>query len=398
MSLTTPTTSELSDQIVAHLEASFSQTIPLLPKLFQRVLAKVLAGSLVLIYRYAGFTHLQQYVATASTEPTTVNGITIRPLVEWGRQVGVGDPNPGKRAELTVDVAVLNQTGSLSAGQKAVRADTGVVYQVVFDVALDAATVSATVRAVDDVQGTAGVGTIGNLSDGETIEFANPPAQISAVATVTGTAVTGTNAETWPAYRKRIQRHEQAKPQGGAYADYREWAEEADNVINAYPYTGNPGEVDVYIEADSSVDADGIASSTEITAAENAIEFDAEGKARRRPVNALVNVFSITRIAFGVEVFSLTPSDPTQLASVQASISAAVDEFLRSREPFIAGLSVLPRLDRITQGEVAGVVYEVCNAAGATVSAVGLQEGGTTFNARTLGQGEKAKLGSVSYH
>lgn len=397
MSLSTPTTTELTDQIVAQLEAEFSQTIPLLPKLFTRVLAKVLAAALVLVYRYAGFSHQQLFIRFASTKETTVNGRTFIPLVEWGRQVGVGDPNAGKRAELTADVSVLSQTGTLPAGQKLLRADTGVVYQVVFDVPLDAPTVEITVRAVDDEDENEGIGTLGNLSNGSELEFANAPAQVSTTATVTGTTVTGTDAEEWPAYRARVLRHEQAKPQGGAYADYREWAEEADNVVAAYPYTGAPGEIDVYIEADPSVDADGIPTATEIAAAEATIELDENGKARRRQANALVNVLPITRLSFDVEVISLSPADPTQLAAVQTNIEDAVAEFLRSREPFITGLSVLPRLDRITQGEVAGVVYEVANAAGATVSNVVLTLGTQTITSRSLDTGEKAKLGSISW-
>lgn len=394
--MTQPTTTELSQTIEANLEASLSHTIPLFPKAFQRVLAKVLAAAVIIVYRFAGFVALQQFARTASTKPTTFNGTTIIPLVELGRRAGVEDRKEARRAELAIDVVVLDQTGTLSAGQKLLREDTGVIYQVVFDIALDAATVAATVRAVDDETGGAGAGEIGNLDTGATLAFANPPPQIASEATVTGIAVTGLDAETWDAYRARIERHEQAHPQGGAYADYRAWAEGAVGVVHAYPYTGSPGEVDVYIEADSTVNADGIPTSTELDAAKQAIEYDSDGFARRRPINAKVNTLAIARTAFGVVVYDLS-INASELAAVQASISAAVDEFLRSREPFIVGLSVLPRLNRITQGEVAGVVYEVVNAAGATVSAVGLQEGGTTFNARTLGQGEKAKLGSVSY-
>nr|MCH9737100.1 hypothetical protein [Actinomycetes bacterium] len=61
MSLTTPTTKEISDNIIAQLEASFSQTIPLLQKAFFRVLSTVLAGVFILLYKYGGFMFLQMF-------------------------------------------------------------------------------------------------------------------------------------------------------------------------------------------------------------------------------------------------------------------------------------------------------------------------------------------------
>jgi hypothetical protein len=92
MSLQTPTTKEISESIIAQLEASLNQSIPLLPKSFLRVLAKTLAGVFVLLYKYAGFMFLQMFVQTASAKQTTVNGKTFTPLTQWGRLIGVGDP------------------------------------------------------------------------------------------------------------------------------------------------------------------------------------------------------------------------------------------------------------------------------------------------------------------
>ena len=54
MSLVTPSTQEISDDIIAGLEGALAQSIPLLPKAFSRVLAKVLAAVFVLLYKYAG--------------------------------------------------------------------------------------------------------------------------------------------------------------------------------------------------------------------------------------------------------------------------------------------------------------------------------------------------------
>src|SRR5262245_49185638 len=221
MALATPSTAQIASNIIVQLEAALSQTIPLLPKAFSRVLARVLAGVYVTLYKYAGFALLQQFVATASMQPTVVNGQILRPLVEWGRLIGVGDPLGAAQAELLVAVTVLTQTGSLPGGAQLLNPTTGIVYQTVAAVPLDAPAVTVTVRASSDQSGGDGSGTIGNLEPGATLQFASPPATVARTATVTGTAVEGAEAELESVYRERVKLRFKRRPQGGAYADYQ---------------------------------------------------------------------------------------------------------------------------------------------------------------------------------
>lgn len=393
MSLVTPTTQELSDQIVAQLEAALSQTIPLLPKSFTRVMAKAYAGVVILLYRFAGFSLLQQFVTRASFEETIVNGEAITPLIEWGRIFGVGDPLPGAQAELVIDVVVTNQVGSLPGNSQLLRADTGVLYLTVAPVPLTAPVVQATVRASSP---DGGIGDIGNLEVGDTMDFANPLPNVATTATVVSTAVEGADAETEDAYRARILDSTQSRPQGGAYSDYRVWGSEVDGVANIYPYTSDlPGEVDVFVEAVTTVsNPDGLASGALLTAVFDAIELDDNGLATRRPANAAVKTLSIFRTGYAVTVEGFNAADP---ATVQADIATALDQYFRAREPFIDGLSVFPRQDRITQGSVAGVVSDVAAESGATVGLVTLFIGAAEIIADTLDRGQKAKLDTVTY-
>ncbi|MEO8902208.1 MAG: hypothetical protein ABI488_10020 [Polyangiaceae bacterium] len=171
----------------------------------------------------------------------------------------------------------------------------------------------------------------------------------------------------------------------------------APGVINVYPYKGFPGEVDVYVEAtiDSSGSADGIPTNAQLTAVLAAIERidPVTGIATRRPVNAAVNTLPIFRTGFSVLVASLDGVDPTV---AQPAIQAGVDEYLRSLEPFILGLSVLPRKDRVTQANVAAVVDGIVSAQGGTVANVTLRENGQPIIARSLVAGEKAKLAAAA--
>lgn len=397
MALVTPTTSQVAANIIAQLEAALSQTIPLLPKAFSRVLAKSLSGVFVTLYKYAGFSLLQQFVSSASMEETEINGVLVRPLVEWGRLIGIGDPILATQAELEVDVTVTNQTGSLPGGSQLLFAPTGVVYQTVAAVALDAATVTVIARATSDQAGGDGSGTVGNLEAGQTLQFASPLPNVATNATVTGASVVGADGELDDAYRARIVRRFQRRAQGGAYSDYRSWGTEVAGIRNVYPYTGAPGEVDVYVE--TTVAPDGIPDSSQLEAVAESIEFDPDespsptGLANRRPVNAAVNVLPITRTSFDVAIAGFESSDPD---TVLGAIEEGLDEFLRAREPYIVGLSALPRLDRVTQGAVAGVINEIAEANGATVAAVTLLRDGLTLVQYTLTHGELAKLGTVT--
>lgn len=397
MPLVTPTTQQIAENIVGQLETSLSQTIPLLPKAFSRVLAKLLAAVYVVLYKYAGFSLLQQFITTASFAETEVNGKLIRPLVEWGRLVGVGDPLAATQAELELEVTVLNQTGSLPGGSQLLYAPTGVVYQTTAAVSLIAATVTVVARASSDQDQGDGSGTIGNLEDGQVLQFASPLPNIATNATVTGTEVVGAEGEDEDTYRARVLRRSQRRPQGGAYADYQIWGTEVPGIRNVFPYTGDPGEVDVYVEATAG--PDGIPDASQLQQVLDYIEFDPNeapsptGLANRRPANGAVNVLAITRTAFDVEISGFIADDPS---TVQAALEQGVDEFLRAREPFIVGLSALPRLDRITQGAVAGVINEIAEANGASVGSVVLRRAAVVISQYTLDRGELAKLGTLT--
>jgi uncharacterized phage protein gp47/JayE len=373
----TPTTRQLSDQIVGQLQASLSQTIPLLPKAFARVLAWVLAGAIVIVYKYAGFIFLQLFVAHASAEETTINGKKVTPLIEWGVLLGVGRPHAATRAEQLVSVKVTNQSGELKAGQTLLRTETRVLYQIVATVALDAPIIQFRIKAIGDDAGGDGSGSIGN---------------VATTATVVSQVVTGADAEPIETYRARIVRRVQRRPQGGAYADYQSWGEEVLGIAHVYPYAGViPGTVELYVEAteESSGSPDGIPTAPQIAAVLDAITLNESGKATRRPVNAAPLIAGIVRLPFDVQISGLAPDN----ADNRTAIEDGVDEYLRTREPFIVGLSVLPREDRVTAAAVSGVVDSIVNALGATVTTVTLTPG----PAYTLGHGEKAKLGTPSY-
>lgn len=398
MSPSTPTTAEIADNIVSQLELAFNSTILPLPKSFVRVLAKTLAGVFVLLYKYVGFGSLQMFVRTATYDETVINGVTVRPLQEWGRLVGIEDKKAATAAELQIEITVEAQTGFLPAGSTQLLSTlNGVTYVLTSAVALDAATVVGTVQAVADQAGGDGRGALGNLEPGATLSFANPLANVGRTVTVLAQTVTGANAESVDAYRQRILDRFQKRPQGGARADYELWGEEAPGIINVYPYTSDcPGQVDVYAEATaaSSGSPDGIPTTAQLQAVKTAIEFDIDGLASRRPLGALVSVFPISRLGFEVEISGLSVEGAAQ---VEADIVTAVEEYFLQREPFLAGLTVPPRSDRITRSGISGVVDDIVSAAGGIFTSVSLTRQSLPIETYTLGVGEKAKATAVTF-
>lgn len=390
----TPTTSEISDNIVAQISAQIAQAVPLMPKSFIRVLARALAGVIVVLYKYAGFIWLQMFVRTASDQNTTINGVVVNPLKEWGRLVGIDDPKASTQAVLAISIPVLTQGGTLTSGTQLINTSTGVVYLLTGDVELNSSTATGVVTAAGDQSGGDGSGTIGNVADGTTLNFVSSLPTVSTSVTVTSTITTGANAEESDAYRQRILDRFQKRPQGGAYADYEQWGEEASGIANVYPYTSEtPGQVDLYVE--SSTEVDGIPTNAQLQAVLDAVELDDNGLATRRPAGALVNAFPITRLSFDIRILGI--SVPSNLAGVKSQIESAVSEHLLQREPYIVGLDVGTRMDLITTTAIGGIISDIVTAAGGYFTDIKVSQDTADISLYILGVGEKAKAGSFSY-
>lgn len=393
MAFEQPTVAEINDLLISQLEANLNQTIPLLPRSFNRVLVKALSGLLSLALKYGGFIFLQIFVSKATNDEVNIGGKLFRPLTEWGRLIGVGDIVPAEQAEYIIDIPVVNQTGSLPSGTGFINSATGVTYLTIGSVALNSPIVQATIRASADQSGGDGAGDIGNMDIGTIVSAVNPLANIARDSTVSFEVVRGADGETVEQYRQRIVDRWQKRPEGGAPADYESWGEEVVGIINTYPYTGVPGEVNVYSEAtpESSGSPDGIPTAAQLQAVQDSIQFNVDGLADRRPINALVNSLAITRLSFDVFVQGI--SVPGDLGQVQQDIIASIDTFFFNREPFIAGLTIGNRKDLITRSALIGLVEDIVTAADGIFTTVEfeLSGSGVPIEIFPLGEGEKAK-------
>ena len=392
------TIKSISDGIISQLESSLNQTIPLLEKSFNRVLAKSTASVFVMLEHYNNFMLKQWFVSTCSSDDISVLGVTVNPLNFWGNLIGLDGRKQGVRSESEISVIVEQIGGLLDAGTQLQSAKTGFTYITTQQYTLTSNPMFINVIAADDPSGNNGIGSNGNLLAGDVLSFVNPLAQVGNEATVTQQLVAGANPETAESYRKRVENAFRRRKQGGALIDYEIWGTSVDGISNVYPYTGQPGEVDVYVEAtpESSGSPDGIPTPVQLQAVKGAIEFDQNGKASRRPLGTFVNTLPIRRTGFKVVVSGLIVENRSQ---VEGFITDALTDFFLSAAPFITGLSVPPRRDQISRIAVESVINDVVAANNGTFyqASLFIYTTGSGITTYPLNVGEKAKLTVAEY-
>src|SRR5690606_762305 len=141
--------------------------------------------------------------------------------------------------------------------------------------------------------------------------------------------------------------------------------------LNVYPYTCSAGAVGDYVDATVDISGNGVGISTQQQLVEVAdfLDLSPDGLAIRRPAIAPINILPISR----TPIHEFLESVETETISATAdALAQGADDFLRTREPMIVGLTPPPRLDRITQGAVAGQIQGIATAEGATVASATL--------------------------
>lgn len=414
--MSTPVTVEsIRDTLINTFELAFGQVIAYLPKNFTRVLSAAVAAVVVLAYKYAGFIFLQLFIKTATIEEIEIFGKRISPLLEWGRLIGVGDPDEGTQAAYICVLDVFTPGGTMPINTQFLGKN-GVTYLTTYEVSLEEENLATSgdnwiaffiVQASEDPNGTGGVGEIGNLSAGvDELSVVVSRSNYARSAITLQEQVRGVDGEDTQSYRARVQERWAKRRQGGAYVDYRDWGENREiGVRRIFVYTGDPlevggkpGQVDVYVEAIvTETNPDGIPSQGVLDSVAEAIELDNAGLASRRPASAYVNVLPIFRSGFSITVVGLqVPSNQQQ---AEADIEAALDEYMLDREQFIVGLSVLPKKNEVNNARITGIVEDIVTAAGGTFTGTSFEKDDDPGPRRTyvLVEGESAKLTSVSY-
>jgi len=162
-----------------------------------------------------------------------------------------------------------------------------------------------------------------------------------------------------------------------------------------------PGHVTVYCECDSSIQADGIPTSALLSDVRDYLTEDQTTNIAR-PSLGLVddNLFvePIIRTQIYIEIRGLDIVSELE-AQAKTDLDNDIDEYLRNATPYIQGLdSQASQADQITDPLISKVVQDVLDSYGASCSGIGIGiTAGVFLASYSLGAGELAKLGSITY-
>lgn len=300
MPYTRPTLATINTRIDGDITASVSTTSPLLPRSVLRVLSKVFAAAIHLLYGFAQWMSRQIFPDTADAEN----------LERWA---SVWDVSRVQATYASFNITVTGVDDSvIPTGTRWVSTDL-IEYESATDATISGGTATLEVTAVTP-------GEIGNVLDGQILNLTSPITGVVSEATVSSTPVDGIDAETDESLLARLKARIQLPPHGGNKNDYVTWAKENPDyrVTRAWAYEnwGGPGNVGVTFLMDAEVDpvppAPAIAS---VLAYIN----------ERRPLCATVAVFAPTPVTVDFTI-ALTPNTGAVKVAVQDALTAHLAE------------------------------------------------------------------------
>lgn len=313
MPFTRPTLQDLVDRIEADIEARVTGVnTPLLRRSVLRVLARVVAGAIYLLYGFLSWIKDQMFASTADTDNLEIIG------AEYGVTRKAATFSIGQ-----VDLVGCTAATVIPAGSE-LEAPDGQVYTVDESVTVDGAG-EATIDVTAKV-----AGSDGDQAAGETLTFVTPIAGIASSGTVTDDLITdGLDEESDDDYRDRILERKRQPPHGGAEFDYENWMKEVSGVTRAWliPQYNGIGTVGLAFVRD-----DDPASIIPTTAQKEAVKEyilyhidPTTGQEVGAPVTAEEGIFMLSlsedSINFDIDIYPNT-------STVQAAITSQLEDLI----------------------------------------------------------------------
>lgn len=319
-----PTLAELITRTTADLVSRLELTGTVLRRAVVRVLARVWAGAVHMLYGHLDWNFRQLFASTAEAEQLDLHGqdyaITRKAA-----------------AFATGDVTFTGTDASTIPAGRVVQRSDGVQFEVQTEVAIAAGTATTDVRALE-------AGDESNTDAGVVLALVSPISGVQSAVTVASAGITnGADTESDESYRTRILERKRSVPQGGSANDYIRWAKEVSGVTRVwlFPQWMGAGTVGVGFVLD---DADPIIPDTaKVQEVQDYIDAPS-----RRPVTAEVIAFAPITLAVDMTI-NLVP-DTTAVRN--AVIAELEDLFRREAVPgAVIRLSVIDEAISIAPGE-----------------------------------------------
>jgi hypothetical protein len=389
---TIPTLSQLYTNVVSDLNAEFGVNISLKKKVALRVQAAVHAGKLWLCYKYIGFAQKQIWPDTADSE---FMGGTLE---RFGRSKLGRNPKQAVAGNYTIQV-----TGTIGSTIPALQLwksnddseSPGYIFQMDAAYILVSNPDTITVRAL-----TPGVEAKLNVAD--TLTATSPIAGVDKTATVTAITVLPLAAEDLEDYRTRIVEAFRLEATGGAAADYKLWAQDAQGVKRVYPYakTAETNANNIFIEAtpQDSTDGKGTPPALMITDVENVINFNPDTSLAlyergRKPLSVINYYLPVTIITVDIEV---NGTGGAFTAAQKSLILQALTESISNIRPHVDAADVeANRNDVLDTQRAAGIIY--AQVPGANYTGLTLKFNTVALQTYHFTQGNIPYLNTVTY-
>lgn len=379
-----PTTQQIYNNIIADLEAQYNITIPFIGKSFLRAYASVLAAQLKLAYLLVGKVQKNIFVDTA--DPQAQGGTLERfGFVKLNRY-------PFKATQGIYEIQAVGTAGAVIPAGTTFKSDDDSVnpaYLFILDTPYTLASPNKfNVRAL-----TAGLESQMNVS--ETMTVTAPISNVDSDFTVTAEITEPQAAENIEDYRRKAIDAYRLEPQGGAGADYRLWASDAQGVKQSYPYAaaGNGNQVNLFIEANinDSTDGKGTPSAQILTDVQSAIEVPTADRPSRKPITDTVSYLAITPLDIDITINS-----GSFTAAQQTLIDNSIEDALTDIRPFVSSIDVLAdKNDIFDTNKIISLILEA--VPGSSFGSIDLVVDGSTVSTFTFSNGDIPNLNTVTY-
>jgi hypothetical protein len=174
------------------------------------------------------------------------------------------------------------------------------------------------------------------------------------------------------------------------------------NNIIIKPKRSYPGDRVVYIEADETIDADGIPPQTLLDDVRDNINTD-PATGEDRPVLGTTDEFlfveRIKRTQINIEINGVVYNDPSVQSEAETSVEDGLSIFLRSIAPYVQGIDAeFDKNDTVSTSILGQVVQDILDAFEGTAQEIKFKvAGGSYITLYTVDENELLKLGTLTF-
>lgn len=309
MPFTRPALSSIVERIQSDVETRLPEVGSLLRRSILKVLVRVLAGALHLLYGYLDY-QVDQIFATSADE-LALNTIAN----EYGLSRTAATYATGSGTATGTDGTIIPASSQLQNGD-------GYVYLTDEAYTIGAAGVSGS----ETISFTAQYAGEDYLDDaGVSLSFVSPISGVNTTVTVDSSGITGgADSESNDALRERILARKRLPPHGGSETDYVNWMKEVSGVTRAWAYPSYSGNGTIAVafvrDGDTTIIPTGTQASTMLSYLESHTD-PASGEEIGIPVTALPGLFIMSSDGC---VYSGGTNSSITLASLEVNLTIEI--------------------------------------------------------------------------